>query len=278
MIFSKHKSYKSGDIEKMKSDLIKVENDGNQIMSKNDGGTVQNLKRIENRDPCTSIKDWPTESLPMERLLRQGPENLTDEELLSIILRTGGKKGSYTVVDLSREILRETGGLRNLEYFSINEIEKFRGIGKVKASQLKAVFEIAKRINSYPVNRGFRISSSADVAKYFKPYLETLKHEVFKIVMLDRRNRFIREMTISQGSLTASIVHPREVFKPAVRESAASLIFIHNHPSGDPTPSKEDILLTRQLKEAGKIFCIDVLDHIILGDGIYFSMSNENLL
>jgi len=148
----------------------------------------------------------------------------------------------------------------------------------VLAAQVKAAVELGRRMQSGRLRRGRGFSSSNEVAEHFLPYLRGLRKEVFKILLLDARNRMIREETVSEGSLTASIVHPREVFKAAVEESAASVILVHNHPTGDPTPSKEDRAITRQLVKAGEIMNIKVLDHIIVGDGVYLSFADQGLL
>ncbi|KPJ53364.1 DNA repair protein RadC [candidate division TA06 bacterium DG_24] len=225
-----------------------------------------------------NIREWPEEERPRERLLTKGEGALSDSELLAIILRTGDAVGGLSAVELARNLLRRSGGLKGLDTMTATGLVKTKGIGPAKAAQVKAAVELGRRMQSGRLRRGRGFSSSNEVAEHFLPYLRGLRKEVFKILLLDARNRMIREETVSEGSLTASIVHPREVFKAAVEESAASVILVHNHPTGDPTPSKEDRAITRQLVKAGEIMNIKVLDHIIVGDGVYLSFADQGLL
>jgi DNA repair protein RadC len=224
------------------------------------------------------IRDWPSEERPRERLLAKGEGALSDSELLAILLRTGDAAEGASAVDLARTVLRRAGGLKGLDNVSPAGLAKTKGIGPAKAAQIRAAIELGKRMQSGRLRRGRGFTSSNEVAEHFLPYLRGLRKEVFKVLLLDARNRMIREETVSEGSLTASIVHPREVFKVAVEESAASVILIHNHPTGDPTPSKEDRAITRQLVKAGDIMNIKVLDHIIVGDGVYLSFADQGML
>ncbi|HLG43909.1 MAG TPA: DNA repair protein RadC [Nitrospirales bacterium] len=222
------------------------------------------------------IATWPLEERPRERLLRYGPETLTDGQLLAILLGNGHARG--TALDISMALLNRHGGLQGLGQDGIRELCSVRGIGPAKAAVIKAALEIGKRATSVPLTTGQRVTSSRDVFGYYRPLLRDLRREVFKVILLDGKNTIIKDVTVSEGSLTLSIVHPREAFVPAVRESAAAVIFVHNHPSGDPEASPEDRALTQRLVSAGEIMGIRVLDHVIIGDIRYFSFADQGWL
>ena len=217
-----------------------------------------------------SIKDWPEDERPRERLLRQGADNMSDAQLIAIILRTGGHGKS--AMDMAMELIGMFGGLRELEQASISEVCTLKGLGTAKAAQLRAALELGKRLLGNTANKGPAFSAGQDVYAYFYPRFTGLKKEVFHCAMLDVKNRLIRDSRISEGTLTSSLIHPREAFREAIKESAVSVIFVHNHPSGDPHPSREDIMITGRLESAGETVGIKVLDHIIIGDGQYVSM------
>jgi DNA repair protein RadC len=228
--------------------------------------------------PSNKIKNWPEGERPAERLIKYGPESLSDAQLLAIILRTGGKKG---VLNLALELLDNFKSLRNIDSASISDLSSIKGIGAAKTAQIKAAFELGKRLMSESSEGKPIFSSSLKVYSYFAPRFKNLKKEVFISLLLDAKNRLIKEREydkVSEGTLTKSLIHPREAFREAIRESAASVIFIHNHPSGDPSPSKDDLAITERLKKAGEIVGISVLDHIIIGDGKYISLKEEGLL
>lgn len=176
------------------------------------------------------------------------------------------------------DLLRKLEGLQGLSNRSVEELCRISGIGPAKAAQLKAAIELGKRVLAAPLSSGMQVASSSDLFRHYYPLLRDLRHEVFKVVLLDAKHAIIREATISEGSLTVSIVHPREVFNLAVRESAAAVIFVHNHPSGDPSPSEEDRVLTARLVAAGELLGIQVLDHLIVGDGRYTSFADQGWL
>jgi len=176
------------------------------------------------------------------------------------------------------ELLRRLEGLQGLSNRGLDELCQVPGIGLAKAAQLKAALELGKRALATPLSTGMRISSSADLFHHYYPRLRDLRHEVFKIVLLDAKHTIIRDATVSEGSLTLSIVHPREVFNLAVRESAAAVILLHNHPSGDPQPSPEDRALTARLVAAGDLLGIRVLDHLVTGDKRYISFADQGWL
>ncbi|MGE5173810.1 MAG: RadC family protein [Betaproteobacteria bacterium] len=223
----------------------------------------------------TSVKDWPEDERPRERLLKYGTASLSDAQLLAIIIRNG--RGGRSAVDLGRELLETFESLAGIEQAGINEICNIPGIGKAKAAEIKAAIELGRR-HQKPSLAGASFCSSEDVVSYYRPRMKDLKKEMFRCALLDTKNKIIRDEVVSIGSLTSSIVHPRDTFKSAIRESAAAVIFIHNHPSGDIKPSQEDILLTRRLVQAGEILGIQVLDHIIIGDGGHFSFRENGMI
>jgi DNA repair protein RadC len=219
------------------------------------------------------IRGWPESERPRERLFREGPEALTDAQLLAILLRVGWPASS--AIQVAMDLLRQARGVQGLAHRGCEELCRVAGIGPAKVAQLKAAIELGKRVLAAPLSTGAQIGSSADLSQHYFPRLRDLKHEVFKTILLDARHTIIRDVTVSEGSLTLSIVHPREVFNLAVRESAAAVIFLHNHPSGDPQPSMEDRDLTARLVAAGDVLGIRVLDHLIIGDGRYVSFADQ---
>lgn len=221
------------------------------------------------------IKSLPPEDRPREKLIKKGASTLTNSELLAIILRTGSKKEN--VINLSNKIFTKYN-LKTLSRTELNKLKKISGIGKVKASQIMACFELARRLNSFKKNKKPIIKNAKDIVKIFTPEMDTLKKEHFKGIYLNSRKRIIKEETIFIGSLNESLVHPREIFQIALNENAAAIILLHNHPSGDPSPSSFDIEITKELIESGKILGIEILDHIILGDNKYTSFKEKNLL
>jgi len=224
-----------------------------------------------------TIKQLPAHERPRERLIQGGDEQLTDAELLGIIIRDGTI--NYSAVDIAKEILSKYSDFRSLSSVSIRELCKIDGIGPARAAQIKAALAIAKRFSATFIKPGQQFKCSNDIFKHFHEQLLGKKQEVFLAVLLDNKNRIIKiESDVSAGSLTSSIVHPREAFKAAIRESAASVIFVHNHPSGDPEPSKEDIQITNRLVDAGNIVGIKILDHIIIGNEQYISFKDRGIM
>jgi len=223
-----------------------------------------------------TVKDWPDEERPRERLVKYGVEYLTDAELLGIILVKGYQ--GKTSVELAKDLLSETKSLRKLDSLSCPEMSSVKGIGLAKFSQIKAAFEIGKRLLRETSSPKKKIHNALDLVNYYGPCMRDLKKEKFKVIMLDVKNKIIRDIDISVGSLTESIVHPREVLKEIIKESAASVIFLHNHPSGESNPSKNDLDITDRLVDACDLIGVKVLDHIILGDDNYTSFAQEGLL
>ena len=221
------------------------------------------------------IQDIPEEERPRERLIRNGPESLSNAELLGVILRTGSNKEN--VVSLSSRILSEYS-IKQLSLANVSRLMQVHGVGKAKAAQIAAIFELARRLETFVEEPKRKICSPKDVYTLMYPKMREQKKEKFITLCLDTKNQILKEEVISVGSLNASIVHPREVFKSALMESSASVIMIHNHPSGDPSPSREDIMVTEKLVEGGKLLGIDVLDHIIIGDGRYVSLKDEGFV
>ncbi len=222
-----------------------------------------------------TVKDWPEDERPRERLLKYGVEGLSDAQLLAIIIKMG--KPGCSALDIALELLAKFGNLAGIEQAGIQEICEVPGIGEAKAAEIKAAIELGRR-RQKPSIAGASFCSSGDVVAYYRPRMKDLKKEMFRCALLDTKNKIIRDEVVSVGSLTASIVHPRDTFKAAIRESAAAIIFIHNHPSGDTRPSQEDILLTRRLVQAGEVIGIQVLDHIIVGDGGHFSFRDNGMI
>jgi len=210
------------------------------------------------------IKDWPEDERPRERLQQHGEQTLSDAQLLAIILRTGDHASGATAMDLARRLLTTFHeDLEAVSSASTHELCQVQGIGPAKACEVKAAFELGRRRLARQGGGLIQFRSSRDVAHYYMPLLTGLKREQFQIVLLDQKHRVIKDVMVSQGSLTASVVHPREVFNLAIRDSAAAIICVHNHPSGDPQPSREDRTLTTRLVDAGKLLGIQVLDHIL---------------
>lgn len=222
------------------------------------------------------MKDVPLYERPRERLLRQGAAPLADTELLAILLRTGAEKESS--IDLAKRLLSMFGDLRGLAQASHQELIKVKGIGPVKAIELHAAFEMGRRIQQNFHYERPTIRYPRDVATLLMPEMSQLTQEHFICLFLNTKNHVTGKETIFVGSLDASIVHPREVFKEAIRRSSASVICVHNHPSGDPTPSREDIAVTKTLQEAGELIGITVLDHVIIGDGRFTSLKEQGYL
>ena len=225
------------------------------------------------------IKEWPEDERPREKMLRHGAGSLTNAELLALILRTGDTATKKSAIDLGREIIGHFGdNLRELGSAELTELCGIKGMGLTKASGLKAAFTLASRFQARKLENLDRFTSPRQVFDYFHHEFRDCRKEYFLTLLLDGKNRIIRRVQISEGSLNQSIVHPREVFTSAVKESAAAVILVHNHPTGDPTPSSEDIAITRRLREAGDIMGIKVLDHIIVGDGEFMSFVERGLL
>jgi DNA repair protein RadC len=223
------------------------------------------------------ILDMPLRERPRERLINEGADSLSDADLIGIIIRDG--QPNRTAVDLARLLISRHGSLRSLANKTIEELCEIPGIGEAKAAQIKAALTIGIRMSEEAgLQRGDPLSSSEATFRKYHAKLRDKQHEEFYAILLDRKHRVIQDVLVSVGSLTASIVHPREVFNHAVSHSAAAIVCVHNHPSGDPGPSRQDLEITKRLKEAGLTLGIPLLDHLIIGDERYFSFADAGLL
>mgnify|MGYP001004180349 CR=1 FL=1 len=227
-----------------------------------------------------TMKDIPTEERPYEKCLSEGPEGLSDAELLSIIIRTGSREDSS--LELAQKILAlnyPKRGILGLLHHSLDELMQIKGIGRVKGAQLLCIGELSKRIwKQAAVSETMNFCSPMDVANYFVEDMRHQEQELVYIMLLNTRGALIRDILISQGTVNSSVVSPREIFIEAVKHRAVSLVLVHNHPSGDPSPSKQDLSLTRRVKEAGDLIGIRLLDHVIIGDNSYVSLKERGVL
>ncbi len=222
------------------------------------------------------IRDVVKDDQPRERLLIEGVSSLSNTELLAVLLRTGTKEES--VLALAGRILHHFDGLRMLKDATVEELTNINGIGIAKAAQLIAAFELGRRMVRIEYKERYSIRSPEDCANYMMEEMRFLQQEHFVCLYLNTKNQVMHRQTVFIGSLNASIVHPREVFREAFRRSAASIICLHNHPSGDPAPSREDIEVTKRLAECGKIMGVDLLDHIIIGEHRFVSLKEKGYI
>lgn len=222
------------------------------------------------------MRDVPKNERPRERLIQYGASHLSNQELLAILLASGTQKES--VMDISNRVLMSFDGLKLMGEATIEELTDIKGIGAAKGVTLLAALEIGKRIHQYKPDEDYVIRSPEDGADYVMEEMRSLKQEHLVVLFLNTKNQVIHRKTIFVGSLNASIVHPREIYREAVKRSAASIVCAHNHPSGDPSPSQEDIHVTRRLVEAGKIMGIELLDHLVIGNRKYTSLKEKGYL
>jgi len=222
------------------------------------------------------IRDLPQDLRPRERMERDGAAALSVSELLAILLRNGVE--GVSVMQLADKVVSRFGGLRGLASATLQELSTIKGIGLAKACQLKAAFELGKRLATLPEALHPVITGPDDAANMIQEVMRYYAEEHFHVFFLDTRNQVIDHRDIHIGTLNASLVHPREVFRSAIAAGAAAVIVAHNHPSGDPTPSKEDLALTARLKQAGELVGIPVLDHLIIGNPRYVSMKTEGMM
>ena len=240
---------------------------------------VSEVVSFMKQDQTENLKLLEEEERPYEKCERHGAAYLTDIELLAVLLRTGTRGGN--VLSLARQILYPIftqKGILNIHYWTLERLMGIKGIGKVKAIQILCLSELAKRLAKATARESLCFSSPESIAKY---YMEDMRHrqqEYMKLLLFNTRTKLIGETDISKGTVNAALVSPRELFIEALQKNAVSIILLHNHPSGDPTPSKEDILLTRKVRDAGNLIGIDLLDHIILGDNTYISLSEKGFL
>ena len=217
------------------------------------------------------IKSLPQDERPVEKTMSQGVGTLSNSELLAVLLGTGTREKS--AIGLAEDIIAsDSRGISWLAESSAEELMRLNGVGRFKAARIMAAVELGKRISAAPSDRRIRVTSTEQIAKLFTEEMRYEKREIFKVLLLNPRGDIISAETVSVGELTSTLVHPREVFNQAVRRSAAGMVLIHNHPSGDPQPSQEDIDLTERLQACGKLLGINVVDHVIIGDGVYSSL------
>lgn len=222
------------------------------------------------------IRDVQSDNRPRERLIQQGAESLANQELLAILLRTGTK--DLSVMALANEVLQYAENLHALKQITLAELTSIKGIGEAKAVQLLAATELGRRLAQKRVDDTYTIRSPADAAAYVMPDMVGLMQEHFVVLFLNVKNQIMHKQTIFIGSLNSSIVHPREVFREAIKRAAATIICVHNHPSGSSDPSPEDIEVTKRLQEAGYIIGIEVIDHVIIGNHQYTSLKEKGYI
>ena len=221
-------------------------------------------------------RPWSASDWPREKLLEHGAATLSNAELLALLLGTGETRAGQRALNHSHTLLSRYGdSFRALADVSLPEFCAVKGVGPAKAAQLLAVFEIAKRFSQEEWRQGVTFGSSVEVFHHYREHLGSLKKETFYVVLLDAKHRKLKDVRVSEGSLTSSLVHPREVFRPIIRESAAAAILVHNHPSGDPLPSQEDLTVTRRLRQVGEVMGVNILDHLIIGKGRYVSFVDD---
>jgi DNA repair protein RadC len=224
-----------------------------------------------------SITKWPAVERPREKLAQLGADHLSSSELIAILIATGTVKQS--AVELARDLLNKFQTLENLSQASLQELQQLDGIGPAKAITLQASFQLSRNLQTEMAeSRLIFFRNPADVASVFIPKLGHLKQEVFAIAMLDSAGKYIHSRELTRGTINASLIHPREVFRPAIKEAAASLILIHNHPSGQLSPSEEDLSVTQKLMETGEMVGIPVRDHLIIAGDKYLSLHEAGYL
>lgn len=224
---------------------------------------------------CITVKEMALEERPREKMLNNGEKSLSNAELLAIILRTGTKKQS--VLELANYILnKDSQGIRWLKDITVQELCEIDGIGISKATQIKAALELGIRISSAKPTK-YKVTNPWDIYKYYMERLRYLNKEIFKIILLNTKNEIICDIDVSVGTLNMSLVHPREVFREAIKRNSNKIILMHNHPSGNIEPSNEDKNVTLRLIKCGDLIGIEVIDHIIIGDGLYYSFK-ENMI
>ncbi len=222
------------------------------------------------------IERWPESDRPRERLYWAGPAALADAELLALQLGAGSR--GRNAMDVARELRAAYGSLGEIASREATELAQVPGVGVAKAARLAAAVELSRRLRARTPGRRVLLGNPADVYAAFAPLMEDLKHEIFRVALLDTQNALLRDRIVSEGTLSASLVHPREVFKPAIVQSAGAIVVAHNHPSGDTTPSPEDTEFTKRLQRAGELLGIRVLDHVIIADGSFVSLREAGYL
>lgn len=234
-------------------------------------------KKKQHKIYTKAIKNWPEDERPREKLFREGEHRLSDTELLAILIRNGIKGES--ALDLARKILHKFGSFCNMSHTDINDWKEIKGLGQAKIAQIKAAIEIGRRFKEEKIKKErIKVNSSQDVFDIMAPRMKGLKKEIFKVLLLNSQNIIMDIVEITEGTVNQSYPIIREIFQKAIQRYAASIICVHNHPSGNPLPSQEDKTFTQELKEGAKILQINLLDHIIIGEDKYYSFSDEGLI
>ena len=226
-----------------------------------------------------TIKELRDDQRPYDKCERFGAENLTDSELLAVLLRTGTR--GHSALELADKILHpifSQKGILNIHQWTYEQLIQVKGIGKVKALQILCLSELCKRLAKASAKKGLDFTTPESIAKYYMEDMRHSKREEMKLLLLNTKARLIGESDISKGTVNSAVVSPRELFLEALQKNAVFIILLHNHPSGDPTPSKEDIIVTKRVMEAGKLIGIELLDHIIIGNNCYTSMKEDNII
>jgi DNA repair protein RadC len=224
----------------------------------------------------SSIREWPVCERPRERFFSLGPSALSNAELMAILLSSGSH--GRTAIDVARDLFSHFKGLRNLASSEVTELVRVQGIGEIKAVKILSALELGRRMSRERGTERIKLGTPAEVYKFLAPVLQDLKVEVFKVLMVNTRNDLLGELLIARGGPSSSLVHPGEVFRQAILKSASGVILVHNHPSGDPSPSLEDRDLTTRLRKAGTLLGVMVQDHVIIGDHRYTSFLECGLM
>ena len=226
-----------------------------------------------------TMKEMVEEERPYEKCIRFGASNLTDIELLAVLLRTGTRgENSLGLADKLLHPAFSHEGILNIHQWTLEQLMQVKGIGRVKAVQILCLSELAKRLAKANAQSGLNFSTPSSIAQYYMEDMRHSRQESMKLILLDTKSRLISDTDISKGTINSAVISPRELFVEALKKNAVSIVLLHNHPSGDPKPSKADVLITRRVHEAGMLIGIELLDHIIIGDNCYFSMREEELL
>lgn len=226
-----------------------------------------------------TMKEMVEEERPYEKCIRFGASNLTDIELLAVLLRTGTRgENSLGLADKLLHPAFSHEGILNIHQWTLEQLMQVKGIGRVKAVQILCLSELAKRLAKANAQSGLNFSTPSSIAQYYMEDMRHSRQESMKLLLLDTKSRLISDADISKGTINSAVISPRELFVEALKKNAVSIVLLHNHPSGDPKPSKADVLITRRVHEAGMLIGIELLDHIIIGDNCYFSMREKELL
>ncbi len=231
------------------------------------------------KEKQNTIKELLEEERPYEKCERFGASNLTNIELLAVLLRTGTRGESS--LKLAEKILYpifSQEGILNIHHWTMEQLLQVKGIGKVKAVQILCLSELSKRLSKATAQAGLSFSTPASIARYYMEDMRHQRQEALKLLLLNTKTRLIGETNISKGTVNAAVISPRELFVEALQKNAVSIILLHNHPSGDPTPSKEDVLITKRIRDAGDLIGIELLDHIIIGNNCYISLREKGFI